>query len=147
MLVGHLDTEKSVLILEYPKRAHLPRKCLPVKNLDHAISIWNIQARKYIFETLRGFVLQRSKAIFLMNGSKRTRCSNAVDKLLLMLMGGYESPLDRLCAKVKRDAHLIKELEPGPFSRFRHHYAEVIVPIVEWCSQYLDDMAELPTHN
>lgn len=147
MLTGHLDTTQRTLVLEYPKRAHLPRLIIPVKSTDHAILLWNVQARKYIFEQLRGFVLQRSKAVELMTGSKRDRCQNAVDKLLLMLMGGYESPLPALCAKVVRDSDLIAALEPGPFSRFRHHYKEVIAPIVEWCGEYLKDTAPVPTHS
>lgn len=147
MLTGHLDTKARVLILEYPKRAHLPKRVVPVRSTDHAVTVWTVQARKYIFEQLRGFVLQRSKAVVLMTGTRQRRAQNAVDKLLLMLMGGYESTLPALCAKVVRDGDLIEELAPGHFSRFRHHYQEVIEPIMEWCGNYLKDTAPVPTHS
>ncbi|HWK58709.1 MAG TPA: hypothetical protein VNQ80_15305 [Parapedobacter sp.] len=147
MLTGHLDTKQRVLILEYPKRAHLPKRVVPVMSTDHAVTVWTVQARKYIFEQLRGFVLQRSKAVVLMTGARHARAQNAVDKLLFMLMGGYESTLPALCAKVVADSDLIEELAPGPFSRFRHHYQEVIMPIVEWCGNYLKDSAPVPTHS
>lgn len=145
MLTGHLDTEKRVLILEYPKRARLPKNTIPVRSTDHAVSVWTIQAKKYMFETLRRYVLQRQTAMQSADGRRYAQAMQAVDKALLMLMSSYEARLDVMCARLLRDREWFEVLAPGTFSRFYLHYEEVILPIFEWCETYLADNAAVPT--
>lgn len=145
MLTGHLDTEKRVLVLEYPKRAHLPKNTIPVRSTDHAVAVWTIQAKKYMFDTLRGYVMQRQAAMQSATGTRYAQAMQAVDKLLLMLMSSYEARLPVMCARIVRDREWFDVIEPGAFSRFSAHYKEVILPIFEWCEQYLNDSAPIPT--
>lgn len=147
MLIGSLDTQKRMLILEYPKRARLPKEMLPVKSQQHAISLWKIKARRYIFDTLHKWTLQRQYACQYSIGTEYTKKMIAVDKLLFMLIHNYEGALLGLCAKVVADRHHIEQLAPRPKSRYWQHYQEVIIPIVEWCEKHVQDFTTAPTHN
>lgn len=145
MLTGHLDTEKRVLILEYPKRARLPKNTITVRSTEHALAVWTIQAKKYMFETLRKYVMQRQAAMQSADGRRYAQAMQAVDKALFTLMSSYEARLEVMCARLLRDREWFEVLAPGAFSRYFHHYEEVILPIFEWCESWMNDTAQLPT--
>ncbi|WP_353183540.1 hypothetical protein [Parapedobacter lycopersici] len=147
MLIGSLDTQKRLLILEYPKRARLPKQKLPITSQQHAISLWKSKARQYIYDTLHKYTLQRQHACQYNLGTDYAKKMNAVDKLLFMLVHNYQGSLLGLCAKVVADRGHIEQLAPRPRSRYWQHYQEVILPIVEWCTKHVREMSGTQQHN
>src|SRR5690606_5157241 len=87
------------LELNYPSRAKHPKEVLTVKDIAHAERLWNIRTRKYIFDTLRGWALQRKHAMNIHENNFKYQLvwkNAAVERLLFCLMTHYESPLQLL---------------------------------------------------
>lgn len=127
----------------YPKRARLPKEVLTVRNFDQATRVWNIRTRKYIFDKLRGWVMQRKHAIGYSENHLKDRYAAklvTIDRLLLTLMHNYESKLPVLAAKVAAERKNIEFIAPYLNSRYYDHYEEVILPIVEWCESVQDEI-------
>lgn len=125
--------------IKYPQRAKEKVDTVRVDDREHAIRLWHLRTRKYIFETLRGWALQRKHAFrFSENHFQKDlpKKDQAAERIMLMLLSHYESSLPLLAMRVSQSRKDIELIAPLSGSKFLNHYEEVIKPIVEWCEDY-----------
>jgi hypothetical protein len=146
MLQGYYypnDPNGPNLELKYPVRAKKGVDLMKVDDKEHAIRLWHLRSRKYIFETLRGWTMQRKVAFRFNENHFNNAVANkdqAADRILHMLLSHYESALPLLCLRVKQARKDIECIAPSASSRFLSHYEEVIKPMVDWCEEYSDSV-------
>lgn len=129
--------------IKYPKRAKEKVDTIRVDSREHAVRLWHLRTRKYIFETLRGWTLQRKHAFRFSENNFNNAVANkdqAAERIMLMLLSHYESALPLLALRVSQARKEIEFIAPLGGSKFLNHYEEVIKPIVEWCEDYSKEM-------
>lgn len=136
--------------IKYPRRARAQVDVIRVTDREHAQRLWNVRTRKYIFDTLRGWTLQRQYTFrYAENNFKNVVRQNddAVEAILHMLMSHYESALPVLASKVAQLSAEIDQIAPKRWSRFLSYYREVIQPIVQWCEEYSNEFYSKKANN
>lgn len=125
--------------IKYPSRAKEQVDTIRVDDREHAVRLWHLRTRKYIFETLRGWTLQRKHAFRFAENNFKNALANkdhAAEVVMLMLLTHYESALPLLAFRVAQAKKEIDLIAPHGSSKFFNHYEEVIKPIIEWCEDY-----------
>lgn len=136
--------------VKYPALARKTPEYLTVTDKSHGERLLMIRTKKYLFETLRGWVMQRQHAINAGENHFKPSISTKnviVEKFLLMLMSNYESSLPRLICKIAENRWEIEQLAPSIYSKYYNHYEEVILPILEWTEEMKAQLKRVQAHN
>ena len=127
--------EQRKAIVSYPTNFRMSPKEIQVRSKSEVKSKYEVEAREFIFDTLRRWTIDRNRSYSATNTLTPKR-SIAVDKILLMLSHHKGSRLHVLCSRIVQDGEYFIQLIPGKQSRYFLYFKEVIAQILIWCEWY-----------
>lgn len=131
------EMQSPMLVIEYPQRAKQSPTTHVVESEEHAYNLWCAKEKDYILSTLKGFVMQRKRAIELHKSSVDYADQHGHIFLLLSELPRHTfSKLPVVAGAVFYLTDHIRAIKPWNGSPFRRHYDEVIEPILEWCDVF-----------
>lgn len=135
MFTSTLNTSTRQLHVQLISGSRLRTETFTVRSVDHAIRLYKSNVARSIVYTLLRWVKQRE---WTMNYTRTATAKSqyAIDRIRLSLEMHAESSLEAVVRKVLQQQHDLALLIPGPGSRYRKHYENIIDPIIQWAQRY-----------
>lgn len=127
--------EQGKAVVSYPTNFRMSPKEIHVKSKSDVKAKYEVEAREFIFDTLRRWTLDRNRS-YAANETLTSKRKIAVDKILLMLSHHKGSRLHVLCSRIVQDGEYFIQLIPSKQSRYYLYFKEVIAQILMWCDWY-----------
>lgn len=137
MLQFNISADAKHALVQYPKEARIPDKVVPVFNAEQIERKWRMETRRYIYETLRKWLMQRQRA-YAAKQELTAQRNNAIETLKAMLFNYEFGSLHSMCRKIVDNYELFVSLLPSKQSRNWAYAQQVIAPILLWCREYRD---------
>jgi|GEM_PF-1302767 len=135
MITMSVIPEQRKAVVSYPTNFRMSPKEIQVSSKSDVKAKYEVEAREFIFDTLRRWTIDRNRSY---NATKKLtpKRSIAVDKILLMLAHHKGSRLHVLCSRIVQDGEYFIRLIPSKESRYYLYFKEVIAEILMWCEWY-----------
>lgn len=127
--------EQRKAVISYPTNFRISPREIPVISKSDVKAKYEVEAREFIFDTLRRWTIDRNRS-YSATKSLTPKRRIAVDKILLMLSHHKGSRLHVLCSRIVQDGEYFIQLIPGKDSRYFLYFKEVIAQILIWCEWY-----------
>ena len=137
MLQLIVNEENCKAVVHYPREMRKPSKEIHVKNWNDVEAKWESETQKFIYSTLRSWIIQRNNAYNVSDELTGARAA-AADKALLMLIHSQDAKLHVLCRRVVEHFQQFLSLLPKKESRQFEYAHKVIGPMLMWCKEYKD---------